>query len=181
MLGVEIAHFSYEIPRAEGVVLLDTKSPIFHGIYWEGSNVEAKLKDKDFIVEMNGMKRRIETVGWQASVLGSVDKHSELELQEDVFLVSGKIAMTIFDINGAIKDARIEHGVVPIDQMDRVSYTLALASSLDKQESPYQHFVLNINSNWNVPIFPLTTLQGEAHQTTIFKPSRYFVVKHRPV
>ena len=153
--------------------------PIFHGIYWKGlpGGDEELLTGPNKTVILNGIARHIEVIGWQGSRNGLVELHREDNLQEDVFVVAGHIAMTTIDLAGkhTVYD---KHGILPVEALDKVGYVLAIGSEI---EGHGEHFILNTEANWAVPIYPLITEKGWSHTTMIMEPSVYFVVKHRPV
>lgn len=152
------------------------EKPGVHGVYWVGIPEEGYLKETSGLIVLNGSERRIETIGFQGSSAGYVEKHPEPNVQEDVFVVTGDLAMALFHTDGRIEVNR-QKGIIEFFEMELASFVLATATDLDSKQD---HLVLNVEvGGQNHVINPMSLEQGGSHASMIAEPSVYFVVKHR--
>lgn len=150
---------------------------LFDNIDWVSllAEQEAKIKSTEF--KLNGERRRVKTIGWQGSDNGIIGEHPESFLQEDAFVPSGHLVMTIIDKGGKrkVEEAR---GMLPINELEQIAFVLRVAEGeIEGQE----HLALSVLANFRVDMPQLVTEQGWSHGTVIPSPSRYLIVKHEVV
>lgn len=161
-------------------------SPKFEGIYWQGMPNEVDVQGQKIVI--NDQNWVLDHVGFQGSDRGArVQLHEESTQQEDMFFLSGKGEMDIWNgldcSRGVNRKAELK-GVFSKEELVAAKFVLAVVS----WSIPYlhdeviDHLVLNVEvGGRHETIEPVSTPRGFHHGYALSEPSHYLIVKRKLV